>query len=62
MRRSWVIPAAARDTLLFVTGLGLILYEALLRTGEPRASLLVVYAGMVGLPLVFRADDIRNDQ
>ena len=38
-----------RDITLFVGGLTLLCNEALLRDGEPRLNLLVVYAGMMGL-------------
>lgn len=55
------LPQITRDGVLFVTGLGLLLWEALARGGaEPRPTLLAVYAGMMGLPFVFRADDARR--
>lgn len=38
-----------RDIILFTTGLSLVIYEAVLRTGEPRWNLLILYAGMMGL-------------
>lgn len=47
-----------RDTVLFAAGLGLTIYEAVIRHGEPRPSLLVVYVGMMGLPAVFQADGV----
>ena len=43
-----------------VTGLILIIYEALLYRGELRYWLLVLYAGMIGLPTLFGSDK-RND-
>lgn len=49
-----------RDTVLFFAGLGLIGYEALLYDGEPRWGLLMIYAGMVGLPAFIRADQKLN--
>lgn len=51
-----------RDTLLFLTGLGLIIHEAVLRTGPERPTLLLLYAGMLGLPAFLRADEKRQDQ
>lgn len=46
-----------RDVTLFVTGLGLIIYEAVLRDGPERPTLLVLYAGLVGLPSFLRRDE-----
>jgi hypothetical protein len=48
-----------RDTLLFLTGLALIINEAVLRDGTERPTLLVLYAGMVGLPAFLRIDERR---
>jgi hypothetical protein len=48
--------AGWRDALLFLTGLGLIVYEATIHAGPERWGLLMVYAGMVGLPVFIRAD------
>jgi hypothetical protein len=56
------LPRAVRDTVLFVAGLLLIVYEAR-RPGEPRLYLLVLYSAMVGLPDFLGADvmsDIAN--
>ena len=49
-----------RDVILFLTGLGLIVNEAVLREGPERPTLLVLYAGMVGLPAFLRRDE-KND-
>lgn len=46
-----------RDVTLFVTGLGLIVHEAVLRHGPERPTLLVLYAGMVGAPAFLRSDE-----
>lgn len=51
--------AGWRDTVLFLTGIGLIIYEAVLRTGPERYGLLVLYSGMVGLPALLRMDENR---
>lgn len=53
--------AGWRDTLLFLTGLALIVYEAVIRTGPERYGLLVLYSGMVGLPALLRVDERRAD-
>ena len=50
------LPRLTRDALLFGTGLALTIHEAVLRNGEPRMQLLILYAGMMGLVPVFRAD------
>ena len=39
----------ARDIILFFGGFSLVINEALLRDGEPRLNLLLLYAGMMGL-------------
>lgn len=49
-----------RDVLLFLTGLALIVHEAVVRSGAERPTLLVLYAGMVGLPVFLRADEKRG--
>jgi hypothetical protein len=53
--------AGWRDTILFLTGIGLIVYEAVIRTGPERPTLLILYGGMVGLPAVLRSDERRTD-
>lgn len=45
----------------FIAGLGLTIYEAVLRTQEPRWPFLVLYSVMMGSPLVQRADEIRRE-
>lgn len=57
-RRSGLL---SRDRILFTSGLLLTMNEALLRTGE-RPTLLFLFAGMMGLPVVLRADDKRKQQ
>lgn len=54
--------AGWRDTVLFLTGIGLIINEAVLRTGPERYGLLVLYSGMVGLPALLRVDERRADR
>jgi hypothetical protein len=48
-----------RDGLLFLTGLGLIVNEAVIRNGPERPTLLLLYAAMVGLPAFLRQDERR---
>jgi hypothetical protein len=45
---------------MFITGLSLIVYEAVIRTGPERIQLLLLYAGMIGLPAFMRADEKRS--
>lgn len=49
-----------RDLILFVVGIGLIINEAVIRQGDPRESLILLFAGMVGLPAILRADELRR--
>lgn len=42
------------------TGLMLTINESVLRRGEPRADLLVLFAAMMGLSFTTRADDVRR--
>lgn len=58
--RAWHWPHITRDTVLFIVGLGGIVHEAFIRTGDPRPELLVLFAGMVGLPVAMRKDERRE--
>lgn len=49
-----------RDLLMFSTGLLLVIHEAVLRSGPERPTLLLLYAGMMGLPTVIWADQLRR--
>lgn len=49
-----------RDAVLFATGLALLINEAVIRHGPERPYLLVMYAGMMGLPVFLRTDEKRN--
>lgn len=51
------IPPAWRDTILFLTGLGLLIFEVVIRSGEPRWGFLPMYGWMMGLPVMLRKDD-----
>lgn len=59
----WPRPSLAgwRDATLFLTGIGLIIHEATVYSGPERWGLLMLYAGMVGSPLVLRADEKREN-
>jgi hypothetical protein len=48
-----------RDVALFFGGLLGVYYEAVFRTAE-RPTLLLVFAAMMGLPLVIRSDEKKN--
>lgn len=60
--RWWAAWRLVRDVVLFGTGLGLIVYEAVFKAGTIDYGMLPVYAGMVGLPVFFRTDEKRHDQ
>lgn len=57
-RTSWW-SKITRDVILFTAGLGLTVNESL-RVGPERPSLLVLFAGMMGLPAVMRFDELRR--
>jgi hypothetical protein len=48
-----------RDAVLFICGLSGIVHETVL-TEEPRETLLLLFAAMVGLPAFIRADERKN--
>lgn len=59
-----VLPSRAgwRDAVLFLTGLGLIVHEAVIYSGPERWGLLMLYAGMVGTPVFLRGDEKRQTE
>lgn len=57
-RRS--LPKIGRDTVITATALLLTIFEAVIRSGPERPSLLALYAAMMGLPFVLRADEARR--
>ncbi len=50
-----------RDVVIWVTANTLIVYEAVVRDGEPRFSLLAMYAAMLGLPAVLNIRGKNGD-
>lgn len=50
------LSASTRGTLMFLSGLGLTIREALIK-GPERPSLYVLFAGMMGLPFVWGSRD-----
>jgi hypothetical protein len=54
-------PKISRDVVLFVSGLALIINEAT-RSGPERPYLLMLFAGMIGLPVFLRTDERRQQQ
>lgn len=49
-------PRVTRDTALFLTGLGLVIREAVFENAD-RPYLLMIFAGMMGLPVFLRRDE-----
>lgn len=60
-RRAPKITAAVRDSILFLTGIALIVNEVVIRDGPERPTVLLLLAGMVGLPAFLRADERHDD-
>jgi hypothetical protein len=60
--RRWrrLSPAGWRDALLFLTGLGLLIHELVIRTGPERPTVLLLLAGILGVPAFLRADEKRE--
>jgi hypothetical protein len=56
----WKWPTITRDSVLFVFGLGGIVNEAFVRTGDTRPEFLMLFAAMVGLPVALRRDEGRR--
>lgn len=48
-----------RDIVLFVTGLAGVIHETLISNAE-RPTLLLLFAAMMGLPIILNADQRRN--
>ncbi len=61
-RRRGSLPRIGRDTVITGTAVLLTIYEAILRSGDARATLLALYAAMMGLPAVLRADEARRNR
>ena len=49
-----------RDATLFLTGLGLAVNELVFRQGPERPTVLLLIAGMMGLPAFLKADEHHN--
>lgn len=52
----WPIPHIGRDTILFTAGLLGVIHETLWASAE-RPTLLILFAGMMGLPAFLRRDE-----
>ena len=52
---------ALRDSIIFGVGIFGILYETIIEKVD-RPTLVVLFAGMVGLPAFLRGDDFFNDK
>lgn len=55
-------PKITRDVVLFGTGLILTIHETLFYRGEERPYLLMMFAGMMGLPVFLRQDEKGKPQ
>ena len=53
-------PRGWRDATLFLSGLGLAIHEVVIRHGPERPTVLLLIAGMMGLPAFLKADETRN--
>jgi len=51
------LSTVARDSILFLSGIILIVNELVVRDGPERPTVLLLLAGMVGLPAFLRADE-----
>lgn len=58
-RRQW--PSISRDTVLFIGGLLGVLHETVASKSD-RPTLLILFAGMMGLPAFLRADEARKKE
>lgn len=56
----WLSSATVRTSLLFFTGLGLTIHEAL-TNGPDRPSFYVLYAGMMGFPIITQVQSSPGD-
>ena len=56
-----LITRITRDTILFIVGLGGIVYETF-SGGPEKPTLIVAFVGMLGLPLFIRTDEQRRQQ
>lgn len=54
--------APTRDSVIFLVGIGGIVNEAFIRTGDPRETLLILFATMCGLPAFLRMDEHRKKE
>jgi len=57
--QKFLVSAQLRGTLLFFTGLGLTIREALVK-GPERPSLYIVFLGMMGIPIVWGDLEIKR--
>lgn len=50
-----------RDLALFVLGFAIIINEVWFREGPERSQILILATGLVGLPLILRADERKRN-
>lgn len=58
-KQTWSLPKITRDTVLFTVGLVLTVNEAVWKDGTSDPGLVLLFAGMMGLPVVLWADQLR---
>lgn len=58
--RTWLM--GARDPIIWIAAIGLIMYEAIWYPGEPRFSLITLYGAMLGLPMFLKQGDKEEKQ
>jgi hypothetical protein len=55
------IPSGWRDGLLFLTALGLLVNELVIRSGPERPTVLLLLGGLLGAPAFLRSDERREN-
>lgn len=56
----WKWPKITRDSILFGVGIGGIMHEAFIRSGDVRTELLLLFGTMCGLPVFLHADENKK--
>lgn len=59
--RSWAWPHVTRDLILFVIGVGGILHEGFIRSGETRPEWIVAFLTLCGVPTFLHQDESAKE-